>query len=77
MFQDEENSNQTTFSPFRWEKPVKASLCFSKKVHLYLVVVRGAMVVENVRSVKTVRKEEAAEEAGGAVTLGAGMTFIR
>lgn len=46
-------------------------------MHLYLVVVRGAMVVENVRSVKTVRREEAADAAGGAVTLGAGMTFMR
>lgn len=46
-------------------------------MHLYLVVVRGATVAEKIRSVKTVRREEAVDEAGGAVTLGAGMAFIR
>lgn len=40
----------------------------------YLVVVRGAAVVEKIRSVKTVRR---AEEDGGAVPLGAGTAFMR
>lgn len=43
----------------------------------YLVVARGAAVVEKIRSVKTVRREEGADEAGGAVPLGAGTAFIR
>lgn len=46
-------------------------------MHLYLVVVRGATVAERIRSVKTVRREEELDEAGGAVTLGAGMASMR
>lgn len=45
-------------------------------MHFYLVVARGA-AVEKIRSVNTVRREEAVDEAGGAVPLGAGMAFIR
>lgn len=55
---------------------MKATLCFPK-VYLYLVVVGGATVAERIRSAKTVRREEAVDEAGGAVTLGAGKAFIR
>lgn len=43
----------------------------------YLVVVGGAAVVEKIRSVKTVRREEAVEEPHGAVALGVGMAFMR
>lgn len=53
------------------------TLLFKDPKCTYLVVVRGAAVVEKIRSVKTVRREEAADEAGGAVPLGAGTAFIR
>lgn len=43
----------------------------------YLVMVGGAAVVEKIRSVKTVRREEAVDEPHGAVALGVGMAFMR
>lgn len=54
-----------------------ATLLFKDPKSTYLVVVRGAAVVEKIRSVKAVRREEVADEAGGAVPLGAGTAFIR
>lgn len=54
-----------------------ATLLFKDPKCTYLVVVRGAAVLDKIRSVKTVRREEAAVEAGGTVPLGAGTAFIR
>lgn len=41
------------------------------------IVVPGSEVVEKTRSVKSGKMDEVVEEAGGAVTLGGAMVFIR
>lgn len=66
------------FLPFCGEKACKSITLPSKDFKCtYLVVVRGAAVVEKIRSVKIVRREEVGDEAGGAVALGAGTPFMR